>query len=449
MSNRSGSNKTNSFAAKLPTKKIILSFTLLSILLFVLGDKIIFDLSTDNTTLFVLESTKSFLFILLAATILYYLLNLYTKTFLEVSQDLEQHSLALSKEYQQNLEKLQQLSIHDKLTGLTNRTYFEFQLERLQDTQHFPVGVIVCDVEYLKLFNDTLGHVRGDKTLLNAVSLLKNSFPAAFSISRIGSSEFIIFFKNTSLQQIEAAYANLREQETAYNKANPISPVSFSLGLAVSENSESKLHEIFSKADYAMYSNKLDQSKEVRELFLQAILLSLREHDTATHSHFTNLPQLIEKFALFCNLSAQTVQELKWLATFHDIGKIGISNKILSKQGQLTPEESSEIRKHSNIGYNIARITPSLMPIADLINKHHEWWNGQGYPLGLKGSQIPLECRILAIVDAFDAMTKDRPYRTAMPLGAALQEIEKCAGSQFDPELAEKFIELMQKEVSG
>ncbi|MCE5285879.1 MAG: diguanylate cyclase [Pelosinus sp.] len=436
--------KTNLLAPKLTIKKLVLAYTLLSILLFVLGDKIIFSLSMDNQTLFILQSMKNCLLILLSAAGLYYLLNLYTKTFLEVSAELQQCNLALSQNItvqQQNIEKLNQLSLYDKTTGLTNRTFFELQLERLQDTRDFPVGVIVCDAEYLKLPSDIVNHA---KALSSTISLLKKSFTAAVSISRIGSSEFIIFFKNTSLRQMQSAADALQESEAVYNKANPALPINISMGLAISEKPDSKLQELFYQADYAMYCDKTNRSKEARELFLQAILIILQEHDTTARDHFANMQQLIEKFARACGLSAQTIQELKWLATFHDIGKIGIPHQILSKQGRLTPEELSEIKKHSSIGYKIARVTPSLMPIADLINKHHEWWNGQGYPLGLKEEQIPLECRLLSIVEAFDTMTSDHPYRSAMPVSNALQEIEKCAGTQFDPDLAKKFLELMQ-----
>jgi diguanylate cyclase (GGDEF)-like protein len=558
---QNNSPKLNSlFAPKITTKKVIITYLLLSILLFVFLDKIIFSLSIDITTLFILQNTKNYLFLLLSSIVLYFLLNLYTKALLIVSEELkllqithnqvstqkqaflsampdalfhldkqgilldfvipeninlppkftftqaalgkhiseffspgttEKNLAVIQKvltdheiqclEYhyqdkneithwearyvpypgeevlllvrnittqQQSIEKLKQLSIHDKLTGLTNRTYFELQLERLQDAQHFPVGVVVCNVEYLKLLNETLGRVSSDKALLKSVNLIKSSFTGTVSISRIGSNQFVVFYKNTALQHLQSAAQALRENEAAYNKDNPDFPLSISLGLAISENQESKIHEVFCQAEYAMYCDEIDRSKDAHELFLQAILLAFRKHDTTAHDHFVHMQQLIEKFAGACNLSAQTIQELKWLATFHDIGKIGVPSYILEKQDRLTPEELIEVQKHSSIGYKIARVTPSLMPIADLINKHHEWWNGQGYPLGLKEEQIPLECRIIAIVEAFDAMISDHPYRAAMPVSAALQEIQKCAGTQFDPDLAEKFLELMQKEVS-
>jgi HD-GYP domain-containing protein (c-di-GMP phosphodiesterase class II) len=143
-------------------------------------------------------------------------------------------------------------------------------------------------------------------------------------------------------------------------------------------------------------------------------------------------------------LPDSTSSDLMLLAQFHDIGKVGISDHILYKPGPLTPEEMEEIKLHSIIGYRIAVSSPDLASIAELILKHHEWYNGMGYPLGLKGQDIPLECRILLIADAYDAMTNDRPYRKAMPHNEALRELEKCSGQQFDPVLVKQFINLVQ-----
>ena len=137
------------------------------------------------------------------------------------------------------------------------------------------------------------------------------------------------------------------------------------------------------------------------------------------------------------------MNDLGLLARFHDLGKVGIPDNILNKPGKLTDEEFDRMRKHSEMGYRIAQSVPDLAPIADLILKHHEWWDGRGYPLGLAGESIPLSCRILFIADAYDAMTEDRPYRKAMDRGEAIEELQRCAGTQFDPDLVADFIDLL------
>lgn len=141
--------------------------------------------------------------------------------------------------------------------------------------------------------------------------------------------------------------------------------------------------------------------------------------------------------------------DLKLLARFHDIGKVGVPDRVLFKPGPLTPAEKKIIQRHCEIGYRIAVSSPDLAAIADFILKHHEWWNGQGYPLKLKGEEIPLACRILAVVDAFDAMTSDRPYRKALTKEQALAELVHCAGTQFDPCLVEIFVRMQEESEEG
>lgn len=145
-------------------------------------------------------------------------------------------------------------------------------------------------------------------------------------------------------------------------------------------------------------------------------------------------------------LPQNVVADLRLLAKFHDIGKVGISDSILKKPGKLTEDEMTIMRQHCEIGYRIAKSSPDLEPIADWILKHQEHWDGGGYPLGISGEDIPIQCRILGIVDAFDAMTNDRPYRKAMSIHEALAELQRCAGKQFDPQLVDIFVSIIMKE---
>jgi HD-GYP domain-containing protein (c-di-GMP phosphodiesterase class II) len=141
------------------------------------------------------------------------------------------------------------------------------------------------------------------------------------------------------------------------------------------------------------------------------------------------------ELALAVGLPESTLPDLRLLGRFHDIGKVGIPDNILFKPGRLTDGEYEIMKRHSEIGYRIAQSSADLAPIADWILKHQEWWNGEGYPLGLKGEEIPLPSRLLAVVDAYDAMTNDRPYRKAMTHEQAIVELERCAGTQFAPDL--------------
>jgi len=148
--------------------------------------------------------------------------------------------------------------------------------------------------------------------------------------------------------------------------------------------------------------------------------------------------------ATLIGLPESTTADLSLLAKFHDIGKVGISDAILLKEGPFTPEEWAEMKRHCEIGYRIALSAADLVPIADWILKHHEWWDGQGYPLGIKGEEIPVECRLLAIANAYEALTSARTYRRTCSHWEAVAELRRCAGTQFDPELLEMFIRMLE-----
>lgn len=171
----------------------------------------------------------------------------------------------------------------------------------------------------------------------------------------------------------------------------------------------------------------------------------LEARDFITEGHGDRLQALASKLAESIGMSDNEIKDMSLLGQFHDIGKVGISDAILFKPGKLNEEEALEMRRHTEIGYRIALSSPDLMHISDWIFKHHEWWNGEGYPFGLKGEDIPIQCRIVAIVDAYDAMTNDRPYRKALEKKTAVAELKRCAGIQFDPILVDKFIDILNK----
>jgi HD-GYP domain-containing protein (c-di-GMP phosphodiesterase class II) len=177
---------------------------------------------------------------------------------------------------------------------------------------------------------------------------------------------------------------------------------------------------------------------------VNTLINTLKARDLTTERHAMRLEKLLIGLAALIGLPESTTADLSLLAKFHDIGKVGVSDAILLKEGPLTPEEWTEMRRHCEIGYRIALSASDLVPIADWILKHHEWWDGQGYPLGIKGEEIPIECRLLAIVDAYEALTSVRPYRRPFSHREAVAELWRHAGTQFDPQLLEKFVQMLE-----
>ena len=348
-------------------------------------------------------------------------------------------------ERKQMEEQLRFLSFHDALTGLHNRTYFEDEMARLKNNAATSFGIILCDVDGLKLVNDTLGHEKGDQllqrtaqTLADQVGSHGNGFAA-----RIGGDEFAILLSPTSQQEISQIWDGIRLEVQAYNDSHPDLPLSISLGYAISRKPSDWPRSIFKEADDHMYREKLYRSQSTRSIIVQALMKMLETKDFVTEGHVNRMQLFIANLAAKIGLAEPSVISLRLLAQFHDIGKVGTPDRVLFKAGPLDAAEKLEMQRHSEIGHRIAQSILDLQPIADLILKHHEWWNGTGYPLGLREEEIPMECRVLAIADAYDAMTSDRPYRKAMTKADAFRELKNGAGSQFDPKLVDKFLEIL------
>lgn len=219
---------------------------------------------------------------------------------------------------------------------------------------------------------------------------------------------------------------------------------SISLGCATKADSNESIDEVVKLAESNMYKQKLLQNKSTHSSIISSMKSALLEKSKETEEHALRLISLSLKIGKSLNLSNAQINDLELLSTLHDIGKIGINESILNKPVFLTEEERIIIQKHPEIGYRIAKSSPELTSIAEFILYHHERFDGNGYPSGLKKEEIPLLSRIIAVVDAYDAMTQDRLYRSAMSEEEAIEEIKNNSGSQFDPTIVEIFLKLLE-----
>ena len=319
-------------------------------------------------------------------------------------------------------------------------------MRRLETTRPVPVSIVVCDIDGLKLVNDTMGYPAGDRLLKVAGDLIRASGGQRQVVAGMGAGEFDILLPRASAAVAEDFCRRLAALIEKYNAENPGLPLSMSMGFATGGEHVpgQDLGEVLKKAGNNMFRQKLVHRESARSAIVQALMKTLEARDIVTQAHADRMHDLVVELAAEVGVSAQGLTDLRLLARFHDIGKVGVPDSVLLKPGPLTPEEVVVMRRHTEIGYQIALSVPELVPVADLIKKHHEWWDGTGYHLGLAGEEIPFECRILAVVDAFDAMTSHRPYRKAMTMHQALDELQRCAGTQFDPRLVKELVRIIK-----
>lgn len=339
--------------------------------------------------------------------------------------------------------EIQYLSYHDALTGLYNRTYFEREKIRLDNLGSIPLSVIIGDINGLKLINDAFGHDEGDRILQAVANILKDCTRSGDVAARIGGDEFCLLLPTTSEATAKEIMDRIKNACNGQTMQIPreLSFASLSLGCATKRGGNELLEKVIKTAEQGMYQRKLLAHKSLHSTIITSIKTALAEKDYETREHCDRLAELSSQLGRELGLKDEDLVALELLSELHDIGKISVDSNILTKAGSLTPEEWAEIRKHPEAGYRIARTVPELSQIAEYILAHHERWDGNGYPQGLKGESIPLLSRIITVVDSFDAMTNDRAYRKAKSVSDATQEISREAGRQFDPQVAKVFVE--------
>ncbi|MFP3899165.1 MAG: diguanylate cyclase [Dehalococcoidia bacterium] len=355
----------------------------------------------------------------------------------------------------------------DELTGLFNRRHFE---ERLKEeiSRHSRYGeafsVLIIDLDNFKTYNDIYGHPSGD-TLLNHVGrIIKGSVREADQAFRYGGDEFAALLPHTTMEDARVVAERLREQIETRMKEKSVA-VTCSIGLSGYPSDGAIPGELVTVADTALYYAKrtggnrvylssriLSESSQnegtnARQNGLSAIYAlasTVEARDPCTYGHSRKVNTYAVALAEAIGLTPDQIFRVSTAALLHDVGKIGVPDKVLNKKGKLTAEDWEAIKMHPRLGATIIGNVPDLIPCVNTVLHHHERWDGNGYPEGLTGEQIPIEARILAVADAFEAMTSIRPYRPALWHDKATEQLRQGAGSQFDPGLVEVFIGIIE-----
>ncbi|GAA0687238.1 MULTISPECIES: sensor domain-containing diguanylate cyclase/phosphohydrolase [Clostridium] len=339
-------------------------------------------------------------------------------------------------------DKLRYLSYTDSLTELYNRSYFEEKIKELNDEKYLPLGVIMGDVNGLKLVNDTFGHLEGDKLLKSIAYVLKNVCGDKGFVFRWGGDEFIMLIPNCNENLCENTVSRIRFE--CENCNYDFIKLSIALGETVKYFLDQDVYECIKDVEEKVYRQKLLDGKSVRSALMDSLRKTLEAKHTETEEHTERVVKYAYVIGKALNFKIAQLDELYLVAKLHDIGKIGIKEDILLKSDTLTTDELKIMRTHCEKGYRILQASGELENVATCVLCHHERWDGTGYPIGLSKSEIPLMARIIAVADSYDAMTCERPYKKALTKKEAIEELQKCSGSQFDPDIIKAFLNYLK-----
>ena len=342
--------------------------------------------------------------------------------------------------FRENMRLLQAARVEalsDGLTGLPNRRRLMVDLERaIADSRHGrPRTLVFFDLDGFKRYNDTFGHAAGDLLLGRLAERLRVATATRGRAYRLGGDEFCALL----VGRIEAGDPLLAACVAALAERGEGFSVGASHGsVAIPEEADTATHAL-QVADQRMYAEKDDTRESSRRQTSDVLMQVLRERAPELHDHSDGVTALALATGRRLRLSAEQIDELVRAAELHDVGKLAVPDAILDKPGPLEESEWQLMRQHTVVGDRILGAAPAMRPVARIVRASHERWDGTGYPDRLAGEQIPLGARIVAVCDAFSAMTSERPYQRPLGVDAAIAELRRCAGSQFDPTVVDAF----------
>ena len=347
-----------------------------------------------------------------------------------------------SKPYEHLFRDVYNKSVKDQLTGLYNRRYFEQEIGPLLEGDQGGFCLVMADVNGLKLINDAFGHEEGDSLLKTFTEVLKRHCSDVDILMRIGGDEFLILMPGRTLRETASIIERMKV-DFSKNSTRGI-PFSASFGFTEKWDVAESKEILFNRAESEMYRRKVAESPVMKRRIIDGVLKYIQEFDTAEQSHSIAVAGYSERIAQQLGLPKEKIRQIREAGLLHDIGKIRFINANAHTVDKSAAKGSQDFQHHPEVGYNLLVSLSDYAQLAPFILHHHENWDGTGYPLGLVGEEIPMEARIIAVAEAYDAMISGRSKQVLRTKSEAIDEIKRCSGTQFDPDISTIFVEILE-----
>jgi diguanylate cyclase (GGDEF)-like protein/PAS domain S-box-containing protein len=334
--------------------------------------------------------------------------------------------------------KLEYHYFHDETTGIYNRNFIDEKIIGESFNKQIPISVLICNINGMKMKNEMCGRALGDKIIKKTAKIIQQEAKDSDFFARWGGDEFIIILPNTTKQEAEKRAERIKTK--CKNDKSLETSFSVSFGIATKTHEDEDIESIIFKAEDLMLKDKVYEISSFRGQAINMILKTLHEKNIREEQHSRRVSEICVAIGRAMKFNDSDINKLRVIGLVHDIGKIGINENLLNKEGLLTQEEWGEMKKHSEIGYRILSSTNKTSELAEHVLNHHERLDAKGYPNKVGAEKISVFTRILSIADAFDAMISKRTYRDSLSIESAEKELIRNSGTQFDKDIVDVFI---------